>query len=301
MHRSIASTVSREPVQYSVRRERTVVSIAALGTVILTGALSAIGCAPGGDSAADETSNIGNDRSAYITSTSVQFGTRCQQDYQNGWQVDVGSNDVWNRCGNFHNSMSWASRGFYYNLHGAKAGFENADSCGWGCGYVDSVDFFYTNTHGGTTSTNATWAMWDQNSLAFSSQMRLGASGRQNMVFASFACNTHVYDGSTWTRWAPVFGGGLVLSVGSHGSLYAGNTQSSIEFASRMRDEEPIYQAWWRSAWYADNLNQSAVIATGANGTDCSNRATGTKVSNLFGRPVLRDGAIGWWCQYQFN
>jgi len=62
----------------------------------------------------------------------VAVGTRCQQDYQNNWQVDVGSNDVWNRCGNFNKQIrKTEDLKFYYNLHGAKAVIEKtSDGCG---------------------------------------------------------------------------------------------------------------------------------------------------------------------------
>ena len=49
----------------------------------------------------------------------IEVGTRCQQEYQNSWQVDVGNNDVWNRCGNFNNQISKTDDlEFYFNLHG---------------------------------------------------------------------------------------------------------------------------------------------------------------------------------------
>ncbi|HEY5308911.1 MAG TPA: hypothetical protein VIK97_10410, partial [Casimicrobiaceae bacterium] len=87
----------------------------------------------------------------------MEVGTRCQQDYQNSWQVDVGSSDVWNRCSNFNNQIRQTDVvEYYYNLHGAQQVIEKtADGCGWGCGAADSVDFFYMNTHAGANGTSA--------------------------------------------------------------------------------------------------------------------------------------------------
>ena len=36
----------------------------------------------------------------------IEVGTRCQQEYQNGWQQDVGNSDVWRRCGNFNSRLT---------------------------------------------------------------------------------------------------------------------------------------------------------------------------------------------------
>ncbi len=235
----------------------------------------------------------------------VAVGTRCQQDYQNNWQVDVGGNDVWNRCGNFNNQIrKTEALEFYYNLHGAKAVLEKtSDGCGWGCGSADSVDFLYMNTHSGVNSSSAFWAMWDQNSNALTSNMRLGDNSRELMVLATFSCNTlQTSDGNSavLARWLNTFAGGLVMTVGAHGSLYSGNDQSATEFASRMQDGEPIGQAWLESAWYADNSNTPSAMNTGANANDCWNRA-GVRLTNLFPTPILRDSRIGYMCWSSWN
>lgn len=238
---------------------------------------------------------------AQVYQHGVQVGTRCQQDYQNGWQVDVGNNDVWNRCWNFQNTIAGTeTRAFYYNLHGAEAALEQADGCGWACGYADSVDFFYMNTHGGSNTSASYWAMWDQGANAATSRMRLGASGRENMVLATFACSTHGTDAYTWNRWYRVFAGGMVETVGGRSTLYAGNDQSATELANRMDNGEAIGQSWLESTWYADNSNSPAVINTGRNSTDCWNRQ-GVNFNTLFSTPVLRDGAIGYMCWSSWN
>ncbi|MET0225700.1 MAG: DUF6345 domain-containing protein [Dokdonella sp.] len=234
---------------------------------------------------------------------SIQVGSRCQQDFQNNWQADagLGNNDMWARCSGFQSAAATTEvNAFYYNLHGARWALEDPDTCGWGCGNADSVDLFYMSTHGGITSTSAIWAMWDQGSFAYTQNMRLGATSRQNMVLASFACDTHWIDDSTWTRWYPVFAGGMVMTVGGHDLLYQGNPQTGSDFANRMNNGETIGQSWLESAWYADNRNAPAVIATGRNSTDCWNRQ-GVSYNTLFPTPILRDSAIGYMCWSTWN
>src|SRR5260370_3420907 len=123
------------------------------------------------------------------------------------------------------------------------------------------------NTHSGDNSSSAFWAMWDKNSNALPSNMRLGDTSRELMVLATFSCNTlQTSDGNSavLARWLNTFAGGLVMTVGAHGSLYSGNDQSATEFASRMQDGEPIGQAWLESAGYADNSNTPSAMNTGA-------------------------------------
>jgi len=235
----------------------------------------------------------------------IEVGTRCQQEYQNNWQVDVGNSDVWRRCSNFNNQISQTDNlEFYYNLHGAKIVLEQtADGCGLGCGAADSVDLLYMNMHAGVNSSTAFWAMWDQSSYALSSNMRLGDNSRELMVLATFACNTlQTSDGNAnvLNRWVPPFSGGLVMTLGSHNKLYAGNDQSATEFASRMQDGEPIGQAWLESAWYADNSNSPSLMTTGTDANDCWNRSR-VSLPALFSTPILRDGQIGYICWATWN
>jgi hypothetical protein len=235
----------------------------------------------------------------------MEVGIRCQQEYQNNWQVDVGNNDVWRRCSNFNGQIGQTDNvRFYFNLHGAKAPLEKTnDGCGQGCGGADSVDFLYMNMHGGANSSSAFFDMWDQNSRAFTSNMRLGDNSRQLMVLATFGCSSLLLsDGNSniLNRWQPPFSGGLVLTAGGHGSLFSGNDQSATEFASRMQDGEPIGQAWLESTWYADNSNTPTFMNTGRDANDCFNRSK-VSLPSLFGTPILRDGAIGYFCWASWN
>lgn len=245
------------------------------------------------------------DLGARVSHPSMEVGTRCQQEYQDNWQTDVGNSDVWRRCGNFNNQIKQTDNlRFYYNQHGAKPVLEkDSDGCGWGCGSADSVDFLYMNGHSGANAMSAFWAMWDKNTWAVSSNMRLGDTSRQLMVLATFSCDTlRLSDGNAnvLARWQPPFSGGLVMTVGAHGTLYSGNEQSATEFASRMQDGEPIGQAWLESAWYADNSNTPTAMNTGRDENDCWNRSRVT-LPNLFPTPILRDSAIGYFCWSSWN
>ena len=242
---------------------------------------------------------------AQASHPAMDVGTRCQQDYQNGWQKDVGNSDVWNRCGKFNDQIRRTDAfQFYYNLRGAKPVLEQTnDGCGWGCGSADSVDFFYMNTHAGANSSAAFWDMWDQNSRAFSSNMRLGDTSRQLMVLATFACNTlQTSDGNNnvVARWQSPFAGGLVMTTGGHATLYDGNDQSATEFASRMQDGQPIGLSWLESSWYADNSNTPSFMNTGKDANDCFSRAN-VSLPTLFQTPILRDSAVGYYCWASWN
>jgi hypothetical protein len=277
----------------SIRRTSLVGTLVALTCGLTAACSSGTGGEFGGEPTGETSSALNNHL--------VQVGTRCQEDYQNGWQVDVGNNDVWNRCYNFQNTMAgFEVNAFYYNLHGAQAALQNTDTCGWPCGYADAADFFYMNTHGGSNSSTAFWAMWDQNSFARTQNMRLGNSGRENMVLATFSCSTHLTDSNQWNRWFHTFAGGMYVTVGGHGTMYSGNDQSATDFANRMSHGEAIAQSFLESSWYADNSNTPTGIATGANSTDCYNRL-GITLDTLFGNTPLRDSSIGYMCWSSWN
>src|ERR1700722_3989794 len=123
----------------------------------------------------------------------VHFAVRCQDDFQNGIAPTV---DIYGECWNFISEIAPVDYlDFYFNLHGAQPAFyygQAAESCN-GCGGVDSVDFFYMSTHGGIANNNANYAgyaMWDDNTLAWTPSMRLGSSGHQVKALATFACDT---------------------------------------------------------------------------------------------------------------
>jgi hypothetical protein len=165
------------------------------------------------------------------------------------------------------------------------------------------------NTHGGANATAAYYAMWDQNSQAYTSGMRFGDGmsftnhpvGRDLMGFATFVCDTlKTSDGRFWNRWSRAFSGGLEIALGGHDLLYMGNTQMGTEFAHRLQGGEPIGHAWLEDVWYADNNNHPSVANTGVNANDCWQRM-GSNMSTVQGIPHLRDSAIGYVCWAGWN
>jgi hypothetical protein len=231
----------------------------------------------------------------------MHYGVRCQDDFENAWNPTI---DTYSMCDNFITRMSGTDYiDFYFNLHGAAPTFNNGDpteTCD-ACGGVDSVDFYFMSTHGGTDSTDAFYTMWDQDSSAFSSLMRFGEAGEQVKVFATYACDTlFTADGGFVNRWWSALAGGVKVLLGAHDLVYDGNDQKGTEFTSRMQDGEPIGNAWLEAVWYADNDNHPSFANTGADPNDCWNRA-GLNLPGLPYEPTLRDGQIGWVCWAGWN
>jgi hypothetical protein len=229
----------------------------------------------------------------------ARFGTGCQRDFQNSWQVQL--DYVWNRCGWFNDELDDTdSKIFYYNLHGAKWWWET----GGDQLTLDNVNLFYASTHGGGWATKSVWAMWDQNQLADSLNMRLGDEASGLSIFATYSCETLKFsDGKLWTRMGPIFRGGLRFAAGSHDKLYDGVTtdETGEDFADNLQKGYTIKSAWkdGNSDWWADQ--DAAVMATGTNQANCENRRDTMKWQNYTSYPRLRDNQIGWYCYWYWN
>ena len=243
----------------------------------------------------------------------VHFGVRCQSDFQGGWAPTI---DVYASCSDFISMIQPVEYvDFYYNLHGAQPAFysgQGAETC-LGCGGADSVDFLYISTHGTVANNNANYAgyaMWDNSCpdtaapgcIAWTPNMRLGGSGQQLKVLATFACDTFKdNDGLFWNRWGNAYRGGLKIGVGGHDLLYTGNdTGAATNFAYYMRLNYSIGYAWLDSVYYANTSNHPTVANTGVNSTDCWNRQ-GLTINNVVSAPVLRDWQIGYYCWSNWN
>src|SRR5262245_61136153 len=96
--------------------------------------------------------------SAHAAHAVARFGTECQADYQNNWQVNL--ENSWKRCSWFNDELDDTdTKIFYYNLDGAKPYFETT----YDQYELDNVHLVYVNTHGGGWSDKSVWAMWNQN------------------------------------------------------------------------------------------------------------------------------------------
>lgn len=225
----------------------------------------------------------------------ARFGTGCQQDFQNGWLTTLG--ETWNRCAWFNDELDDTdTKVFYYNLHGAQSWWhEGGDS-----NHLDNVNLFYTSTHGGGWSTASVWSMWDQNVHAWSTSMRLGDDSYGLSIFATYACETLKFnDDKMWTRMGPIFRGGLRIALGSHDTLWDGTTTNEVgrDFAEQMQNSNTLKLAWkdGNSDWYT--AQDVAVMATGADSTDCANRRDTMKWQNYSSGYVrLRDSANAHYC-----
>jgi len=227
------------------------------------------------------------------------FGTGCQQDFQNEWQSNLSY--VWARCAGLNNRLDDTdSKAFYFNLHNAKWWWENAgDQL-----TLDTVDLFYASSHGGGWSDKSVWAMWDQNMLADSSQMRLGDEATGLSIFATYACETMKFnDGMLWTRMGPLFRGGLRYAAGSHDLLYDAWTtdETGEDFAGELQSGKSIKYSWkdGNGDWYVDN--DVTVMATGATSDDCVNRRDNMTWQNFNVFPRLRDGQNAWLCRSSWD
>lgn len=235
----------------------------------------------------------------------MHIGVRCQADFQNNWAPYV---DVYPACSDFISQIQSTDYvDFYFNLHGAAVAFQSgnaAETCN-PCGGVDSVDFFFTITHGTIANNNANYAgyaMWDANGIAWTPYMRLGDSGKNLKVLATFSCDTFkTSDGLFWSRWGNAFRGGVKIGVGGHDLLYVDNsTTAATNFVSRMQSGQAIGGSWLEALWYANNSNHPSVANTGVNATDCWNRQ-GATMQTVQTLPTERDGSIGYVCWSGWN
>jgi hypothetical protein len=245
--------------------------------------------------------------------TKIHFGVRCQDDFQNGWAPTI---DVVTGCTDFISEIQTAHPvDFAFNLHGAQTAFyfgQAPETCN-SCGGVDSVDFFFLSTHGTIASNNADYAgyaMWDDacagtnppGCIAWTPQMRLGDSGKQLKVLATFSCDTFKNDDKLFTkRWGAAFAGGLKVGVGGHDLLYTDNDASAMQdFATYMLEGNSIGNAWLNAVYNDNNANHPTVANTGANKASCWKRQ-GVALGGVMSEKVLRDGQIGYTCWTNWN
>lgn len=231
--------------------------------------------------------------------SAARFGTNCQSDYQNGWQDTLP--EVWNRCAWFNDELDDTdTKIFYFNLHNSKWWWET----GGDQSRLDSVSLFYSSTHGGAWGNQAVWAMWNEDQLADSLQMRLGDEATGLSIFATYACETLKFnDDKMWTRMGPIFRGGLRYATGSHDKLYDGITtnETGEDFADGLQDGQTIKYAWKdaNSDWWVDN--DVTVMATGVSTSNCESRRDHMKWQNFKNYDRLQDGEIKRYCYWYWD
>lgn len=212
------------------------------------------------------------------------------------WQNDLPY--AWNNTWGFWDQGNKNMNGMWaYNLQNAKgwweqpSGFPNT---------VNTVDFFFSETHGGvwTGPNKAVYAMWDYNSYAITSNMRLTRTGG----FFTFSCDTQKNDGGIWDRWSPVFQGGLRIATGGWDLLFDSpfTDDTGSNFAQYFENNEAFAYAWEnavQSLW--EPTSAPSTMASGVSATDCTNRLYGMTAYNIFSSyPKLTDKVV-YLCWYQ--
>lgn len=229
------------------------------------------------------------------------YGSYCQEEYQANWQgLNSGG---WTTCANFNSSMSQiANRSFYWNLHGVQSRFEESGDAIAGAG-ADTVDVLWLYTHGGAWSGEAVYAMWDQNSLASTSRMRMGDDSRGLSLWVFHGCETMRNDADLSPRWSPPLSGGLRIAVGSHDQVFAGtnNTGDGQRFATNLKNGQTVWSAWKNALTGTSVDNDGAVIASGANSTHCWDRLNNMTWGNIMNYGRVMDSGFGWICQAQWD
>jgi Family of unknown function (DUF6345) len=248
-----------------------------------------------------------------------RYGTFCQQDFAlnaagQHWQDEILG--AWSTCANFNTAMNkLAPQAFYFTLHGAAPFFlPSNDGQTSPPGGVDTVDLLYTNTHGGAFAlltpppadlgVNATVVMFENEGRALSTFMRLGNNSRGLSAWANLTCNIlSNADGRELDRWSNAFDGGLKILAASHDKVQFNGSVTShgTRFADNLRAGQTVRMAWKNALSGTSLDNDAAVVATGANWTDCSSRLNNINWTNLTSTPKLQDWGWVQLCQDQWD
>lgn len=269
----------------------------AAGCSIIALALVVVSCANSADSNHESADQAGSTEVVRAALTGAgTFGTHSAVDFQNTWQETLTGSDT---AVSSMNSVL-GSTNFWYNLVGKQyywyeAGDHDVNS-------LDTVDMFVEFTHGGITSTDAEWAMWDQNVIAYSSQMRLGDDSVGMSIFTQVSCETLTADANTWTRWSPIFKGGLRMALGSGGLFYWDSGKYTVlQVFAQYLNAGYTFKTSWPAGWMVDDSHDEdvAIMTTGngnGGGSDCPTRRDNMTWGNFTSYPRLQDASAADWC-----
>lgn len=224
-------------------------------------------------------------------------GAKSQDQFESGWLSASTYRHM--TCGNFVNKMdsySDSTRQYWTEIKGAKWRYLEGDGEGYGYG-IDNVDIYMNCSHGGISGNSFTIAMWDENDLVYSSQMRLGDDGRGLSIYTSYDCG-QMNPSSGWsTRWSYLFKGGLRYASAFWGSSY--NSEDTQYFgrhyAENLHNGLSLKYAWLNAMDdYAGNT--PAVMATGISSSSCDSRLSNMNWSNYKNYERYRDNRITNYC-----
>jgi hypothetical protein len=208
-----------------------------------------------------------------------RFGTICQADFQNNWQVNLAP-FVWDTCVRFNNRMDDTdTKQFYGSMVGAKSSFEDAGDQNW----VEQVSLLFTDTHGGVLSDTAIAAMWDNGSFHETKNSYWGDESVGISLWAAYACGMLKIDSNTWTRWNRLMKGGLYAVAGSHDTVWASSSTDDAgeNFAEELQAGVAYRYAWRNGIQDDSNQQDGMVMFSGNSSSDCSSRRSGITWQNV--------------------
>ena len=277
-------------------------------STVLAGVLSALvaGCGGPEDSQVEAQLEAQPDATADAVVVKNTFGVHATDAYEANWQSSLAGYQ-WEMTDRFVSKLATTDTSkFYYNLQG-KAYYWH-DTGDQAVNSLEDVDLFFTTTHGGlrddsSGASNALWAMWNNGSLVWSRQMRLGDELTGLSIFAQVSCETlHTADGRIWERWAPVFAGGLRVALGSHYLLANSSTKKPVgeNFATYLQAGYKLGDAWYWALSSPSTADDIAVLYSGTDATDCGNRYNMTW-RTFKNYPRRRDASVGYLCWWQWD
>ena len=237
---------------------------------------------------------------AALASDTHDFGTRCQQDFQNDWQSSLPN--TYRACSSFNETMMDAGnqRRFYYNLQNTSATQYRLHDVGDHTTHgADTLTGLFVATHGGAFSGRWVYTLHEDGEYAESNKMRLGDDAKELRLLMSYSCDTMKGDSDFVQRWRNVFRGGLSYATGAHGDLYfygSRRTMRSIgdDLATEMVEGTTMRSAWRiafkdRSSRWNSNDNSPAVLAVQKNSADCAHWRQNATWTNIDGYIQDRD------------
>lgn len=102
---------------------------------------------------------------------------------------------------------------------------------------------------------------------------------------------------SVWPRWSKAMTGGLKMIAGSWAEMpVSGAEKVAGNYATYLAGGSAFSEAWRRASFDQHSLASPAVLVTGRDDPDCTNRLRNMKLSNLKTFDHLRGANVGFHC-----
>ena len=234
--------------------------------------------------------------------TGYHFGVATESSYQDNWNVTLdysteNGSEFGSRLAE-NNTWDWQ----FTTLQWGKPYFEETGDAWWSG--IDTVHALYTNTHGNVNSSTAYMAMWEKDTFAYTTAMRLGDDSVGLGLLAAYACHLLKFDdGLLPTRWGNALRGGLYYLMGSQDIVYDGWTLSDTgeQVAENLNDGDLLYHAWFDGVGDCCYDQDGAVVSTGRSLGECEARRDNTQWPNIMAYVRLRDSDVQWQCWRYLN